>query len=105
MTEARQGDLTVQHGGGGRLGPWVAAATAAPGPCGKHLLPPPPPVSLLGQGRSQVRGVEFRGGPGGWRSAFHLLRKGVLETTELTAGATHDTGENRRAGGTTVLLH
>jgi hypothetical protein len=25
------GDLTLQHGGGGRLGPWVEAATVAGG--------------------------------------------------------------------------
>lgn len=44
------GDLTLQHGGGRRLGPRVEAAAAAGGPCPKQLLPPPSLLScLLGQ--------------------------------------------------------
>uniref|UniRef100_A0A2I3SJM3 BCL2 like 13 n=1 Tax=Pan troglodytes TaxID=9598 RepID=A0A2I3SJM3_PANTR len=49
VTKARRCDLTLQHGGGGRLGPRVGALTAAGGPCRKQL-PPPPLSSLLGQG-------------------------------------------------------
>uniref|UniRef100_A0A8D2E5V6 BCL2 like 13 n=2 Tax=Theropithecus gelada TaxID=9565 RepID=A0A8D2E5V6_THEGE len=49
VTKARRGDLTLQHGGGGRLGPLVGAFTAAGGPCRKQA-PPPPLSSLLGQG-------------------------------------------------------
>ncbi|XP_052030715.1 bcl-2-like protein 13 isoform X3 [Apodemus sylvaticus] len=60
VTEARQGDLTVQHGGGGRLGSRVEAATAAPAPRRKHLLLPPSPSSLLGQGWSQISNVPDR---------------------------------------------
>uniref|UniRef100_A0A2I3HSA7 BCL2 like 13 n=1 Tax=Nomascus leucogenys TaxID=61853 RepID=A0A2I3HSA7_NOMLE len=49
VTKARRGDLTRQHGGGGRLGPRVGALTAAGGP--RRKQPPPPPLSsLLGQG-------------------------------------------------------
>lgn len=46
VTEARRGDLTRQHGGGGRLGQRVGAAAAAAtaGSCVQHL---PPPLSLL----------------------------------------------------------
>uniref|UniRef100_A0A2K5C0T9 BCL2 like 13 n=1 Tax=Aotus nancymaae TaxID=37293 RepID=A0A2K5C0T9_AOTNA len=49
VTKARWGDLTLQHGGGGRLGPRVGAAAAAGRPCRKQL-PPPPLSPLLGQG-------------------------------------------------------
>lgn len=45
------GDLSLQHGGGRRLGPRVEAAAAAGGPCREQLLPPPSLLScLLGQG-------------------------------------------------------
>uniref|UniRef100_A0A2K5IS39 BCL2 like 13 n=1 Tax=Colobus angolensis palliatus TaxID=336983 RepID=A0A2K5IS39_COLAP len=50
VTKARRGDLTLQHGGGSRLGPWVGAFAAAGGPCRKQPPPPPPLSSLLGQG-------------------------------------------------------
>uniref|UniRef100_A0A2K5MKM0 BCL2 like 13 n=1 Tax=Cercocebus atys TaxID=9531 RepID=A0A2K5MKM0_CERAT len=49
VTKARRGGLTLQHGGGGRLGPRVGAFTAAGRPCRKQA-PPPPLSSLLGQG-------------------------------------------------------
>uniref|UniRef100_A0A2K5QL19 BCL2 like 13 n=1 Tax=Cebus imitator TaxID=2715852 RepID=A0A2K5QL19_CEBIM len=49
VTKARWGDLTLQHGGGGRLGPRVGAAAAAGRPCRKQPLPPPL-SPLLGQG-------------------------------------------------------
>lgn len=57
------GDLTFQHGGGGRLGPRVEAATAAGGPCRKRLPPPPPLTSLLGQG-ARARWGEWGFGQG-----------------------------------------
>lgn len=60
-----RGDLTFQHGGGGRLGPRVEAATAAGRPCRKRLPPPPPPPplpSLLGQG-ARARWGEWGSGP------------------------------------------
>lgn len=104
VTEARRGDLTVQHGGGGRLGPRVEAAAAAPGPCAKHLLPPPPPSSLPGQGRGQVRGVGFRGGPAGWRGGFPPAEEGVSRPPSRPPGAAHAVGETGRTGGRTVLL-
>lgn len=101
VTEARRGDLTVQHGGGGRLGPRVEAAAAAPGPCAKHLPPPPPPPSSLpGQGRGQVRGVGFRGGPAGWRGGFPPAEEGVSRPPSRPPGAAHAVGETGR----TVLL-
>lgn len=62
VTLARRGDLTLQHGGGGRLGPRVeAAAAAARGPC-REQAPPPPLSPLPGQGLGPGEGS---GAPGG----------------------------------------
>uniref|UniRef100_A0A8D0NEW2 BCL2 like 13 n=1 Tax=Sus scrofa TaxID=9823 RepID=A0A8D0NEW2_PIG len=46
------GDVTRQHGGGGRLGLWVgaAASTTAEGFCREQPLPPPRLSPFLGQG-------------------------------------------------------
>ena len=51
VTEARRGDLTRQHGGGGRLGQRVGAAAAAAriaGSCGERLPPPLSPLRVAG---------------------------------------------------------
>ncbi|XP_043295833.1 uncharacterized protein LOC122423114 [Cervus canadensis] len=51
VTEARRGDLTRQHGGGGRLGQRVGAAAAAAriaGSCVEHLPPPLSPLRVAG---------------------------------------------------------
>lgn len=82
------GDVTRQHGGGGRLGLWVgaAASTTAEGFCREQPLPPPRLSPFLGQGPGPGEGVGIVGKPS---PALFQLRPGRPEAVA---------GEGERGG-------